>query len=191
MPQRPVLNKPDFVRRYQAGEFGNASISWPTVPAWNLYDEEKGGDSDKNLYHMRNRITGGPTIYNLHRNELKRFAKSSWAQRPNWYVSMMAPTHKTVIQGEIRLASGGLEVFYSPVKLPMRDALLDPLATTLRGLQAVMLLRGQMDPQSYDWIQVLLEEYPGHTVEFSTYQDPWGTLADMGYRTVIWEVRLY
>jgi hypothetical protein len=188
---RPVCNKSDFVRRYQNGEFGNASISWPSVAAWVEADEQQGGERDKNLYHMRNRIAGGPTMYNLHRNELKRFSQAPWAQRPNWYVSMMAPHDETVIQGELRLAPCGLEVFYSDTREPMRPSLLSPRARTVQGLTAVGLLRRSMDPGSFDWVQELLVNYPGHTIEFSVFRRPWGTLAGLGYRTVIWEVRFY
>lgn len=81
----------------------------------------------------------------------------------------------------------GLQLFYSEVKKPMRDSLKEG-GKQVTGVVASMTLRHFMNPKSYDWLQVLLDRYPYHVVEFSCYGVCWGTL--IGYNTAFWEVRL-
>src|SRR4029079_14257562 len=54
----PVLTKGDFVQRYKQGEFGNAS------PTWNTFDEYLAANYSGQL-HIRNRVAGGPSWYNV------------------------------------------------------------------------------------------------------------------------------
>ena len=97
---KPVLTKQDFVRRYAKGEFGNASPTWLTVNDW--YDSRVWDQSfhfDDNRYHLRNRVKGGMTFYNLRCSELRDWKhRTTWVHQPNWYVSAMAPTETTLIQ---------------------------------------------------------------------------------------------
>jgi hypothetical protein len=55
---KPVLSKRDFVRRYSQGEFGNASPTWNHVSDW-------GRAGYKGLVHIRNRIAGEQTWYDV------------------------------------------------------------------------------------------------------------------------------
>ena len=100
----------------------------------------------------------------------------------------MAPTLRTVIQGEVMEGPWGLNLTWTAVKKPMRDAL---AVTSLynNGLYAKLLLRKHMNDLSYEWLQYLLETYPDHVVEFSVYDYCWGTVP--GHNTVFWEVRRY
>jgi hypothetical protein len=100
----------------------------------------------------------------------------------------MAPTEETIFQGEVMWGLWGLELTYTTVALPMRDALLKETKLA-RGIIATFLLKHFLCPNSYEWLQVLLDYYPDHVVEFSTYSVNWGTLP--GYNTVFWEVRKY
>lgn len=185
---RPISSKRDFVERFRRGEFGNSTPTWDSVRDW-FAERERYLDS--NLYHLRNRIPGGRTHYSLEGWRLYTWAGSregKWVYGPEWYVSMMAPMDQTAIQGELRRVAGGLQLHYTTVPLPMRDALTKDSRQAM-GLVANMLLQRNMDAGSYDWIQTLLDEYPNHIVEFTTFKKPWGTLATMGFATVIWELR--
>lgn len=201
MTRKPVLTKRDFVKRFQTGEFGNAPPTWNSLEEW--FNTLPVGDSRKRLwdaqnspiprYHLRNKKAQGDTFYNLGALDLYLL----WTTQPElwteFYVSEMAPHKDQTIQGEVRLSyhgRGGLELFYTSVKLPMRDAL-KVEQQTAQGLEAEGLLQRNLSPGDVDWIKELLLEYPDHTVEFTGFSRPWGTLAEYGYRAVIWEVRAY
>lgn len=172
-----------------SGEFGNASPTWPTYRDW-LHDWQDDGWENR-LYHLRNRIAGGPTYYNLtgeyvpdsyHKLVKKGVDPSSL------YVSEMAPTELTVFQGEVRRSINHLDLYYSTIAKPMRDSLREG-GKQAYGLKAGILLRYYLDGPSYDWLQHLLGEYDNHVIEFSTYSVKWGTVP--GMNTVFWEVRNY
>ena len=92
----PVKTKRDFVRRYAKGEFGNASPTWNNIEDWFLTVRPEG------LYHIRNRIAGGPTFYNVPRDDVFKAWNqivSSKAENPeNLYISQMCPTEKTIFR---------------------------------------------------------------------------------------------
>lgn len=185
----PVLTKKDFVTRYSAGEFGNASPTWNTCLEWlNAHPNYVGLTTD--LFHIRNRIAGGKTWYNVPWVAIVPtwITATEEVGAGNLYISAMAPTERTILQGEVQQGTNGLELFYSTVAKPMREALREQ-AEQVYGITAVALLRRYLCPNSYEWLQVLLDRYPFHVVEFSTYSCNWGTLP--GYNTVFWEVRRY
>jgi len=100
----------------------------------------------------------------------------------------MAPHHETILQGEVKRDLWGLALTYTTVKQPMRQAL--SLQTLhANGLRAKLAIEYAMDQPSLDWLDYLLESYPDHVVEFSSFRRPWGTVP--GYNTVFWEVRRY
>lgn len=185
----PVLTKADFVRRYKTGEFGNTSRTWDTCDALLAYGRKFDPTTPvPGLFHLRNRIAGGSTYYNLHWSG----CVAKWCDQENskdWYASEMAPHDHNLIQGELYRSERGVELFYSTkVGLPMRDALLCQ-PSQIHGIMVLMLLKHYMDNNSYEWTMELLDRYPDHTVEFSTFSKEWGTVP--GYNTVYWEVRLY
>ena len=188
----PVLNKADFVRRYRAGEFGNASQTWDTTDEF--FDWGYGYNSTRSRadrFHLRNRVAGGETHYNL--TYATAIIKWLYQRDPSqWYVSMMAPHEHNLIQGEveqadINLGRHGLDLTYTMAPGPMRDAL-KAQCKHAYGIIASQLLRAHMDDESWEWLNILLERYPGHVVEFSTFGVRWGTLM---LNSVFWEVRQY
>jgi len=201
MKSNPVLTKKDFVRRYAKGEFGNASPTWLNVSHFLRDNRTEGfylrGDSDRHpnyverLFHIRNRVKGGPTWYNVK----ARNVTVVWEQclregcdRKDLYISEMAPTERTTLQGELMYTDIGLQLYGTKVKKPMRDALKEH-AFTLPPITALAAMRMYMDPISVDWIHILFERFPDHVVEFSVYNKSWGTVPHVN--TVIWEVRKY
>lgn len=181
---KPVLTKEDFVRRYQAGEFGNHAPTWDSINDWAQAQFIYRGCFDKK-FHLRNRIAGGPTYYNLGCLELTSYL-TNLRSHTNWYVSEMAPTEQTLIQGELQLSCNHYDLFYSTVAKPMRASLLEG-GKHVTGLLAKALLQKFMTPSDYDWVQELLTNYPDHVIEFSCYSTCWGTIPNSN--TVIWEVR--
>jgi hypothetical protein len=179
---KPVLNKTDFYERFYKGEFGNYGLMWSTLHEWwHSYYEYP--------IAIRTLKPGGRCDYNIPRNEVfdrvSQFHSEGWKELN---FSAMAPTERTLLQGEALLTVGGLHLFVSQLKLPMRDALKQG-GFHANGIIAYRLLRETCDPDSYDWLQYLLENYEDHVVEFSTFECAWGMIERKN--TVIWEVRKY
>lgn len=183
----PVRTKLDFVRRYKLGEFGNCSPTWDTI------DEFMKSDY-RGLVHIRNRVAGGATWYDIPSEAVDAvFYNICWTHprrgKPEeFYFSGMAPTPLTLLQGEVQRTHRQLELFYSTVKKPMRDALSEK-AVQVYGILAVELLHQSLNTASYEWMEYLLDKYPDHVVEFSAYDVCWGTVP--GHNTCFWEIRQY
>ena len=189
---RPVKTKSDFVQRYAQGEFGNASPTWLSPERFKEEAERNG-----QLYHLRNgSVPGGVTFYK--QKFLEAWMRWKHMSNPSdWYCSQQVPEaveKSLLIQGEVMQAepgSGqcGLYLYYTTVAKPMRDALRQR-AQESSGIISSLLLRHYLCPNSYEWLQELLDRYPYHVVEFSTYSRKWGTLYPL-FNTVFWEVRNY
>lgn len=186
---KPVCTKQDFARRYQAGEFGNRSPTWDS-----LEHMEREGILEyarpNTLFHVRNRIPGDKTWYNVSVEDLADtwHSAAELVSEKMLYVSEMAPTSRTLIQGEVQRQARGLHLRYTRVRKPMREALLSHQDHQW-GLVAKLLLEKYLDQKSIEWMWYLLDTYDNHVVEFSTYGRCWGTVP--GMNTVFWEVRNY
>lgn len=186
----PVLTKRDFVRRFENGEFGNRGPMWSSVDQF--LSEVDPLTTVDNLYHLRNRVAGGLTYYNVpggHEIDVAYHTAIREGVKPeNLYVAEMAPTDRTTIQGEVMQTERGLYLYYTKVRKPMRDALKEQ-SSEARGLTARDILLAYLDQASWEWLNILFERYPSHVIEFSTYNKCWGTIPNRN--TVIWEVRNY
>ncbi len=177
----PVLTKKDFVRRFMANEFGNRGPNLATLVEF-LASNYQG------LTHIRNKQAGGPTWYDIESQHVSSMWIKHGCRPETHYLAGMAPTAQTLFQGEVQLQPGGLVLYYSTEALTMRAALASS-GKTATGIIAVLLLKAYLCPASYDWLTVLLDRYPDHVIEFSTYSCQWGTIP--GFNTIFWEVRKY
>lgn len=181
-PVRPVRTKLDFYRRFYAGEFGNHGPMWSSLGEWRR-------SCYPGRIAIRTLVQGGRCDYDIPPGEVTsrtdEFRRDGWTSL-NW--SAMAPTEKTLIQGEVCRTSRGIEGFVSRDRLPMRPALARG-GRPVRGPVLIETLRHFCCGQSIDWIMELLDRFDGHTIEFSTFSVPWGVVR--GMNTVIWEVRRY
>jgi len=97
-----------------------------------------------------------------------------------------APDEHCVFQGEVCRTYRGLELRYAIGRRKThREAM--KTASNVHGLAALEIVRAYVP----DWpdVEVLLDLYDDHVVEFSTYEVPVGCIP--GRHTLIWEVRLY
>lgn len=179
-----ITTKRKFVELYSKGVFGNHSPTWDTIDQF----EDSGY---KGLIHIRNRIAGGATWYNVEADNVYieyRKALKQGLYPQQLYFSAMAPTEKTLFQGEVQRSNRHLDLFYTTVAKPMRDALKER-SRQVYGVEADLLLQYYMNQRSYEWLQHLLDTYVDHVVEFSVYGVCWGTVP--GFNTIYWEVRKY
>jgi len=182
--KKPVNTKRDFYERFYRGEFGNAGLMWPEGFAeW----EASGYRGDVGIRTMG---VGTRCDYNVPFEEVpSRFAEFRQTYRAEMInLSAMMPDEHMIVQGEITRTHKGLSAFVATViNTAMRPALLDH-GFHLEGLRVDHLIRRSCDATSYDWLMSLVDDYDGHTIEFSALRIPWGT---RNLNTVIWEVRNY
>ena len=178
----PILNKRQFVREYSRGTFGNRAPTWNNLAEFQV-------SRFMGLVHIRNRVAGGPTWYNIPYKEVaKEWYKliKSGIKADSLYISGMAPHHLGTLQGEVMRSTDYLTLRYNTQKLPMREgfSIEDKQVT---GTTAVAMLRYYMNDLSWEWLNVLFERYPEHVIEFSCFDTCWGSLPR--YNTLYWEVR--
>jgi hypothetical protein len=102
----------------------------------------------------------------------------------------MAPDERLTIQGELHRSEKGLELFCSVFKGRMREALTNANgAVTFTGAGALAVLQTYLTGSSYSDLEELLEFFPDHVIEFSTYEMCLGSCR--GRNSIVWEVRAY
>lgn len=185
--RRPVLSKRDCTARWARGEFGNKIPSWPSVEA---FIEEPNPPDD--TFTVRCTVPGSPfCAYNLARHEVLAMAAEFVEEGADYrtlYVNQSATNDELLtLQGEVMRGPRGLELRYSTARKKMRLALAED-EHNAHGLTALEILRSRLDATSLEWLEHLLDEYPDHVVEFSTWSCPMG---DLGWNTIFWEVRKY
>lgn len=163
----------------RAGMFGNIN------PHWYTFDEYS-----KSRYRgqvgIRSTIPGGRCIYNVNCGCVRRNLAKHWPSG-GYTISPMIDSKRLLIQGEICRTVGGLYLYYSTHKSPMRTALAaEPRQA--EGIKVKILLEHYLDLYSQENLYNLLDYYEGAVVEFSTFSMGVGILK---YNTVIWEVRHY
>lgn len=178
-----IISKRQCSELFAQGLFGNYVRQWS-----NLQDVKYSGYKGLLVFRTRASGGGGRTIYDLTVESAKDV---SFDPQVNYFNEQLNDQHKHVtFQGEIYRSIRGLELRYSMVNLPMRDALKDH-PQHAHGLLPLLLLKQFCCPSGYDCIMELLDVYPDHVIEFTCFDTPCGALADRGWSTIIWEVRSY
>lgn len=161
-----------------SGKFGNTNICWKTL-------EEYKASGNKQRLCIRSMIPGGLFEYDFPPEELEsRLSK----RRDKWIISPLADgDNDRVIQGAVVNTTEGLYLNYSYAQLDWRSAL-NMMGHHVYRTEAKIILNYYLDCPSIENINYLLEEYPDHVIEFTTYNHDAGTLNN---NTLIWEVRYY
>lgn len=184
LPERPpLLDKAEMYRSFDAGYFGNRVRYWRSR-------EEIEQDSYRGLFSIRSKVRANPVaLYEIPYAKLdEAIARLPHSHRnPGLLFFETPPHHKNVIQGEV-LRHYDLVLEYTRAPGPMRHAFAAERLVA-HGITAKLILQDRLDPADYDDLMRLLELYPGHVVEFSTFRIPVGTVP--GRKTVVWEVRFY
>lgn len=178
-----VKDKTQMYEMLRAGLFGNTLRTWDTEEAY-LASGYRGRTS------LRCKQPGVTFRHGLSHDEvLVAYHQCFEGCNPSEFVFCeSAPDWAVTIQGEVQRGWEGLTLTGSHDKSNNREAMRNK-PFQLYGLVAQITLQEFMDPASYDDVMELLELYPDHVVEFSTFSVSLGSIP--GRNTVIWEVRLY
>jgi len=179
----PLRSKRDSYDLLMRGLLGN------TLRFWSSFDEVR-DSAYRGSVSMR--YVGGSRFcaYDVPFSRISRVQKkwiAAGARKELIHFNESAPDDHLLIQGELMRGSLGLHLFYSSEKKKMREALKD--GKHAKGLTAKLFLEHFLIPPSYDDMNLLLDSFPDHVVEFSTYSFCLGSMPRRN--TVIWEVRAY
>lgn len=174
-----ITTKREMYRLWKQGAFGNKVQHWDNLDAFlaSSYEGRCG---------FRSTTIGSP--------HMGVFAskKELLANLPvtDEQLVLSEATHDqlVLVQGELTRATFGIYLYYSTDKLMMRDALKKGMETAT-GIKVHTILRYFCDPSSYEELLLLLDMYPDHIIEFSTFSKNLGVIPHRN--TVIWEVRKY
>ena len=135
---------------FKLGMYGNKALTWDSYKE--ILDS---GWKGKVCMRSKKGIARGKTEYNLDINEVPGIIED-WKELgiPEYMISFnqSMPDEHLVIQGEVSRSTfhhrGKLYLYYSTAKLPMNQAL-NIKAETATGLKVLCLLKGNLDPSSF------------------------------------------
>jgi hypothetical protein len=182
-----VAGKAQNYRLWQGGFYGNKLRAWRTLP--DLYNSDYRGNTtirylgDVGGQWCRYDVPFdlvGPATHEL---------MCDGADIDRIMYNEALPDESLVLQGELWTgADAWLWMRYSTVCKKMRDALAETTQFS-SGLKSLNLLKSHMSPSSFSDLEVLIERYRDHAIEFSVCSCPFGNTA--GRNAVVWEVRSY
>jgi hypothetical protein len=177
-----VRNKAQMYRMLARGDFGN------TVPQWFTVAEFLEDDPPFAEYGVRSLAPGKRCDYHVAKADVPALCREWPPDSRGFNVSPMLESYGAhrVFQGQARRFDDGLHLWYSLADLPSRVALQEH-GDYVVGLRAKMLVEHFCDPSSAADLFDLLDDYPGHVVEFSTCDRNVGRVPNRN--TVVWEVR--
>jgi len=168
-----ITTKQQMYRLYHAGRFGNRPRSF-------THAELLSSPPSCNVSARYSQaVSGNPGIYNL--PPLTAAAEASKLTHPVTFVE--AIDHRNQLQGEW----DGTNLSFTTADGPMKSAFTAE-RIDVSGLLAISVLRTGLDAGDFDWLQDLITDFPGHTVEFTSLSKPFGLL---NRRMIVWEVRAY
>lgn len=175
-----ITNKQIMYRLLMAGRFGNY------VRAWNSLEEIAAAGYSGHVSIRSNQISNPVRLYHVPFADLPAAiaALPDNQSRHGLRFSESPPDHLRTIQGEY----DGYSLTFSFAPLPMRLAFAQECHHAT-GLTSRILLRRYLTAGDFDWLDSLLEDFPGSTVEFSAFSAPVGTTP--GSQCIFWEVRHY
>lgn len=177
-----IENKLQMYELYEKGEFGNK------FPCWNSLEDylASGYEELVALRHKTNGM-GGFFLPDLGKEEVKREIKNRNLGRNEIHITACAPDELRTIQGEVMQSEDYFTLFYSHLKKPMRQALMEG-GIHSKGFHSHITLQMYMDRSSFENMNELFYKYPDHVIEFTCFRK---SVGELRWNTVFWEVRHY
>lgn len=189
LPEPPITRKSKMYTMLQAGLLGNTAPSWSSAEAWLASPDSRRYE----MWGVRTLVPGGPCRLNCPREEVAETANRPEFKAAGVNISVMIghACRVTLWADVMDTPDKGLIVYgieYPPKGGSWR-ALMPSQGRQYEGLAARMLLRKHLNEASLADVEALLERWPGHAVELSATDRPFGIIP--GRNIVIWEVRQY
>ncbi len=180
----PITSKKEMYRRLNAGLLGH------TLPAVETDADLAAliaGAGDAGRFAIRLKRPGGRTRFHL--TVAETLAAVALIPAGEWNVTPMIDDSVRVCYGHLLDGPGGWWLHYSdtpkPCKLlPSQDGCVERHRV---GLSARVYLRTIMDDIAWETLERLVDDYPGHVIEFSVLADRRSACGPTN--TIFWEVR--
>jgi len=184
-----ILTKEKAYELYEAGVYGNKPRTWPTLDdfyasGWTkgIVPRYKGTGGRK--YPGYGKAMDAADLPAL----VERWVAEEKADPALITIGALMPDDKIIFQGEVWICEReGWYLRYSTLPTQMREAL-EKGEQHKSGIYAYLFLQLHMDHTSFDRLVELLGEHPSAIIELSVWSVPVG---DLGWNTIIWEVRHY
>lgn len=175
-----ISSKRKFLELYLNDSLGNKFRTWRSL--------EDFLTSDCQLVGVRSYERGGP-FKMVSRAEIERIVKE-WPGEYYLNEGDYNAQSNATIQGELLVNENGYNLYIGPANVyKMREMFTHNLAKQYYGLRARLTMKHYMNDNSLDEVDLLLERYPNHVIEFTCYSITLGNLPRRN--TIIWEVRNY
>ena len=188
----PVTSKADMYQRLARGEFGNTIPQYFSVDAWRA----SGDDKRYSYWGVRSATVAGHPKCKMYvpTPEVAEYAAEHFPGTAN--ISCMVDAFATVLawlevwQSPTGLRVEGIELPKTTEGWNWRNSMPNPERRKgWGGTAARQVLKKNLNPNSYDDLQELLDEYPDHVVELSALDTVFGTCP--GRNGIVWEARAY
>jgi hypothetical protein len=177
-----ITNKRQMYRMLSDGLFGNTNPAWFDLSSWDV------NKSLASVWGLRSMVPGD--------TRCALDVPTDMVVDRVWHdfyqgvcISPMVDDWLT-FRGEVFDTPTGLMVYglYGMKPVKWREAM-SRYGVHYQGVNTRQLLKGVLNENSYDDLMILLEQYPGHVVEFTALDRCYGTVPHRN--AVIWEVRFF
>lgn len=177
-----ILNKKQFYKLWLNGALGNK------INTWNTYKELiKSGHKKPVGLRSINQNNRFCFLY-VNICDIKDLIKRNHLNEKDIIYCEHAPDGTNLIMnGELCELPDGLYLNYNTEMVTMRQAI--PNFKSIQGLKCKLYLKEILNPNSYNDLMFLINEYPDHIIELSVYNIDLGFLPNQNM--IIWEVRRY
>jgi hypothetical protein len=186
-----IRSKRKFFELWEAGVLGNRTRLWrdPGIAYIAAFQDLK--LKDVGFRELRKLGSSGAGAWCKATKDQFWPTVREWQQAGRSFVmDDGVPSEKQTLMGEIVRTERGMEGFLTlATPLPMRPAMAADLLKPRGYLETRLLLEKYMDPSSRDDLDMILELFPNHAVEFSCFSVNVGAFPRRN--TMFWEVRLY
>lgn len=183
-----ITSKRQSYNLWRQGLFGNKGGDWATVE-----DLRKSRFRGTVAIRYCGFAHGGIFIKDLQIQQveptLAKLHEQGWSLSDFYILEQMSPDIVTYrINGELLNTPDGLALYYSTDNALMRDALVKS-GRQVWGLRTMLVLRHFLNPTDFEELMTLLDHFPGHVIEFSSFSRSVGLIPHR--QMIVWEVRLY
>ena len=183
-------SKPEMLRRWLRGEFGNRTRAWMSPDE--LECELASGNPliDGTVAVRSLTASSAKCAYDIEPQQVRKIVKDFGLSPGEYYLNECMPPNIVTLNAEVCECSAtmpGLYLRHSELPVHMRTGMkFDKHAV---GITALSLLKKHLDASSYDDLFTMLEIYSGVTIELSCLRKNIGSVPHRN--TIFWEVRGY
>lgn len=184
---QPITNKQQNFEAVNAGLWGNHVRQWPSLQEWTIWFIKLEDEQLNNIARLYMLRSFKPNQIAKKVCTIRELVDMSYEEADGYYVNECIDNSTVILNAEVQLGAHGIEMMYSELACTMREAQAADWRPA-KGLFAKMLLQSKLCERGYEKLMEILNTYDDHIVEVTACSCGVG---ELGWRTIIWEVRKY